>query len=93
MGKEPIKTESEIEVFSRYEALGIPLPDPQTMCEGECEGIGVVPVRFDDLTEPWHTLWLEAEAKEPTDDGWHFVKCPDCKGTGKKPIKAENSEV
>jgi len=54
------------------------------MCKGECEGVGVVPIKFDDREEPWHTLWLEAEAKELTDDGWHFVKCPDCRGTGKK---------
>ena len=73
-----------MEVFSRYEALGLPLPEPGTMCDGECEGVGVVPVRFDDMEEPWRTLWLEAEAKEPTDDGWHFVLCPTCKGTGKK---------
>ena len=28
--------------------------------------------------------WQEAEDKEPTDDGWHFVKCLDCNGTGKR---------
>ena len=73
----------EIEFTDRYKALGIPYPKPDIMCEGECEGIGYVPVKFT-MDEPWHTLWLEAEAKEPTDDGWHFVICPDCNGTGKK---------
>ena len=33
----------EFEFFSRYEALGIPLPDSETMCEGDCEGVGLVP--------------------------------------------------
>lgn len=30
-------------------------------------------------------LWREAHAKEGEHscDGWHFVKCPDCDGTGK----------
>ena len=34
--------------------------------------------------ERYQKLWDEAEAKEATDDGWHFVKCLDCKGTGKR---------
>ena len=28
-------------------------------------------------------LWEEAELASPSDDGWHFVKCPDCLGTGR----------
>lgn len=83
-------------MFSRYEALGISWPDPETMCLGQCEGTGVVPVYGSDrkgepkenevrpVDEPdpvLRALWLEAEAKEPADDGWHFVVCPDCKGT------------
>lgn len=90
-----------MEFFSRYEALGIPLPDPETVCEGACEGTGWVPVYFPEGDhrgpevfrvstptkedyENYHQLWLEAESKEPADDGWHFLKCPDCKGTGKQ---------
>jgi hypothetical protein len=50
--------------------------------EGECrEG--------KDKGEPWKTLWIEAEKKEPTEDGWHFVQCPDCKGSGLKEAKAK----
>lgn len=70
-----------IEMTSRY---GDALPDPATMCPGECEGMGYVPIMANDLTEPWHTLWLETEAITPTDDGSHFVQCPDCHGTGKQ---------
>jgi hypothetical protein len=70
--------------YSRYEAMGIPLPNPDTMCDGECEGTGVVPIDKDCTEEPYRTLWLEAEAKKPTDDGFHFVACPTCQGTGKK---------
>jgi hypothetical protein len=74
----------EHEFTSRYDALGMNPPDPETMCKGQCEGTGWVPVAKDDTEEPFHTLWLEAEATKPTDDGWHFVKCPDCAGTGLK---------
>lgn len=72
-----------LEFVDRYSALGIPYPEPATVCEGQCEGTGFVPTQVGD-EEPWHTLWLEAEKGRPSDDGWHFVKCPDCKGTGKR---------
>lgn len=85
---------SEIESTDRY---GGNPPDPETMCKGECEGMGWVPVQdrehagdliVDSLgydKEPWKTLWQEAHiaAGEHECDGWHFVKCPDCGGTGK----------
>ena len=73
----------KIEGTDRYQASGIPYPDPKTMCGGQCEGMGVVPISGDDMEEPWRTLWLEAEKENPSDNGNHFVKCPDCKGTGK----------
>lgn len=69
--------------MDRYTALGIPYPDPETMCAGQCEGTGVVPISKDDMEEPYRTLWLEAESLKHEDDGYHFVKCPDCGGTGK----------
>ena len=87
----------KIEITDRYEALGIPRPDPETMCEGQCEGIGWIPVymntenikgslsRDDEKDPQLITAWQEAEKIKPTDDGWHFVKCPDCNGTGKAP--------
>lgn len=86
--------------MDRYEALGIPYPDPATMCAGQCEGTGVVPVpppagRWPDgglQVEPERdprliALWEAAEQENPlpkTDIGWHFVQCPDCGGTGKR---------
>ena len=81
------KTErGETLVFTdRYQALGMDYPDPKTMCGGQCEGTGWVPVAKDDTEEPWRSLWAAAHAKphEEPCDGWHFVKCPDCGGTGK----------
>lgn len=83
-----------LEFVDRYMALGIPYPEPETVCKGQCEGTGFVPIQGGSLRgelrcegnseEPWRSLWLEAEKKNPSDDGWHFVKCPDCGGTGKK---------
>jgi len=67
----------------RYQALGMAYPDPKTVCLGDCEGTGYVPVKMTDGNETYRRLWIDAQAKEPTDDGWHFVKCPDCDGTGK----------
>lgn len=69
-----------MEITSRY-GDG-PLPDPETMCPGECEGMGWVPVKADD--EEYAADWARAEADKPADDGWHFVQCHDCGGTGKK---------
>jgi len=74
---------NKIEWTDRYQALGIPYPDPETVCEGQCEGTGWVPIQRDDLGEPWRTLWLKAEKENPT-GVTHFVQCPDCNGTGKK---------
>jgi len=69
----------------RYQALGMPYPHPDTMCKGQCEGTGWVPVNADETDPVFRGLWQEAEAESPSDDGWHFVQCPDCGGTGKKP--------
>lgn len=76
---------SDFEITDRYKALGIPYPDPETMCPDQCEGTGWVPIGSFDTEEPWRSLWLAAEAVKHSDDGWHFVICPTCKGTGKKP--------
>jgi hypothetical protein len=71
------------EFHSRYGARN--LPDPHTMCKGQCEGLGLVPIHKDDDEEPWHTLWLAAEKENPNipGDDYHFVECPDCNGTGR----------
>jgi hypothetical protein len=75
---------SGFEFTDRYQALGIPYPDLDTMCLGQCEGTGWVPVSSNDMEEPFRALWLEAEKASPADDGCHFVKCPSCGGSGKK---------
>ena len=90
-----------MEITSRYEALGIPLPDPKTMCKGDCEGTGWYPTQSrGKKTLPVYVtkgsvrdwiLWDEAHNRgnfvkrlwhKYRCDGWHFVKCPDCNGTG-----------
>jgi len=73
-----------IEITDRYEALGMPAPDLETMCEDQCEGTGWVPIGKDDMEEPWRGLWLAAETEAASLDGTHFVKCPTCGGTGRK---------
>jgi hypothetical protein len=94
------------EFTDRYEALGIPYPDPETMCKGQCEGVGAYPVKQEYLIDEigdFYTLnptpeqrlaaleyglWISAHFAEDAHadgpcDGYHFIKCPDCNGTGK----------
>lgn len=63
-----------IEFTDRYKALGIPYPDPETVCKGRCEGTGVYPKPRSVL--PDGSILIGTE--------WDFVTCEDCKGTGKK---------
>lgn len=79
------------EISDRYTALGIPHPEPDTVCHGRCEGTGFVPVKKDHKDPVFRKLWEEAEALEPTDDGYHFVECPECNGSGKRKLNAEIS--
>lgn len=74
-----------IEFSDRYTALGIPYPDPKTMCLGQCEGTGFVPIHAREKDPVFVSLWKKAEEREPTDDGWHFVTCPACEGSRLRP--------
>jgi hypothetical protein len=52
-------------------------------CNGPCEGTGWVPVKKDDRNPVLRKLWKQAHQRSRHKcDGWHFVKCPRCKGTG-----------
>jgi hypothetical protein len=84
----------ENDFTDRYEALGMPYPDRETMCKGECEGVGVYPVKpaddptaTDEERHRWQVAHDEAERSGhdnlDTCDGWHFITCPDCEGSGK----------
>ncbi len=90
---------SDIEFTDRYKAMGIPYPDPKTMCKGHCEGTGVYPMFIlvqhpkSDLVnlpsreyaEEEKQFWIEEHQRcKGTNncDGWHFIKCSDCNGTG-----------
>ena len=73
-----------LEATDRYDALGIIPPPPAECCAGQCEGTGWIPVQAQDADERLRTLWRDAETACPASDGWHFVKCPDCGGTGRK---------
>jgi hypothetical protein len=41
----------EIVFVDRYSATGTPYPDPETMCQGQCEGMGCYPCKNDDEME------------------------------------------
>lgn len=90
---------TQIEFTDRYDALGIKPPSLLTMCRGQCEATGMIPVflaegaayvedatrvRLPDETDPeLIARWRAAEERDPADDGWHFVRCPACEGTGR----------
>lgn len=72
----------EVEFTSRY---GGRYPSFLRGCRSKCEAMGWVPIKFGEEREPWASLWVAAEIVAPSDDGWHFVKCPSCEGTGRIP--------
>lgn len=74
MVKEP-KRRGTFVFVDRYSAVGIPRPDPKTVCKGKCEGMGVYP----DMKT--------AREKGLSARDTPFVKCPDCNGTGKRPTR------
>lgn len=69
-------------------------------CHSQCEATGWVPVynpigdddadiervlEYDDIDPRFLMAWEAAEKIKPSNDGWHFVECPDCHGTGRVP--------
>lgn len=82
-----------IEATDRY---GGNWPDPSTVCEGQCDGMGMFPAydpAYDVRAgEPDHCMPAKDDAEmirqagvTPGPDGYAFLKCRDCGGTGKKP--------
>jgi hypothetical protein len=84
------------EYTDRYQALGIPYPDPATVCKGPCEGTGVYPVQCQEFVPLNNSLQStdlkRAFGEHVCNDGWHFVECEVCHGTGKKPPEPEAQE-
>lgn len=82
-----------MEFTDRYEATRTPYPDPKTMCDGNCEGMGVYPENKAELNadackaKGGRLIIIGQKEKNGTpceEDNYVFVQCPDCKGTGKK---------
>lgn len=51
-------SDTTLEFTDRY---GGKYPDPATVCPGQCEGMGCVPVRADDPDPRLRALWHDAE--------------------------------
>lgn len=90
---------TQIEYTDRY---GGRPPSWLRGCHGDCEATGYVPVAFavhnDDpgavcvdaeadprYVEQWQAAHAQHDDKDC--DGWHFVPCPDCNGTGRVPMR------
>lgn len=69
----------QLEITDRY---GGHWPDPATVCSGPCDGMGRYP--SDDPAEwPEGTRPLGTPRSDGTpDDGWRFLVCPVCEGSG-----------
>ena len=70
-----------IEWSDRY---GGRYPNPETICLGPCEGMGCFPVHRNESNPEYIALWKTAEKENQSQDGWHFVKCLDCNGSGRR---------
>lgn len=80
----------DIEFTDRYG--GGPYPDPKTMCTGQCEGLGFYPQQINSLDDASEYERAEvarvlSEGTQDTSDGWAFIRCEICGGTGKKPTE------
>lgn len=67
---------ADIEWSDRYGGPGN-WPDPETVCKGPCEGMGVYPL-------------MDADAGLA--DAAEFVTCEECGGTGKRPDHSDGQE-
>lgn len=57
-------------------------------CHGDCEAMGFYPTQewsIEDERERGVRPRGTPEADGTPDDGWRFVKCPECRGTGRVP--------
>jgi hypothetical protein len=62
-----------------------PLPEPPDRCPGECGGFGTYPSEFGRWLDADERLaWQLAEARDPSPDGVHHVRCSTCGGTGRR---------
>ena len=80
--------DNEFEFTDRYAALGMNPPDVDTMCKGQCEGIGRYPVNGDDImTDYERAEWIKLHCSKTEANNCmktHFIACPECRGTGKR---------
>jgi hypothetical protein len=96
----------QIEGTDRYGNSG---PDPETMCDGQCEGFGRYPAKFNDIQASLNASLNQKNVREAaawvmahealgahTDgecDGWHFILCPTCLGTGRAAPQVVSQET
>ena len=86
-----------IEITDRYSATGTPRPEPETVCEGDCDGMGYYPENKESLNieavkVKGGSLLIVGQVnddKTPTEEDSHvFVMCPECCGSRlKEPAK------
>ncbi len=81
-----------VEFVDRYSATGTPTPNMWTVCRHHCEGMGVYPLHMAEWEqmasrERPHICPQRNERDEwdfPPEDGYLFVWCEVCGGTGRR---------
>ena len=77
----------DMELTSRYGAAGP--PSWPRSCHGECEGMGWYPIERTERNiseyqvREWNKAHMVCECYQRECDGWHFIKCEDCRGAGR----------
>jgi hypothetical protein len=86
---------SEVVYVDRYGPKG---PPSTLRACGACDAMGCYPVHARSVGGPTHegnlacsapatteecAAWWTAEAKEPAEDGWHFIGCGECGGSAR----------
>jgi hypothetical protein len=71
--------DNKIIITDRY---GGNWPDPETVCKGQCDGMGFYPVQASEVTPD---MELRDDRSDLTDElGYVFVTCETCGGTGRR---------
>lgn len=72
--------------FTFTDRYGGNYPDPATMCQGQCDGMGCYPQYEDDpeITDYEKGEIARIKAESGVQDGAYFIVCGECGGTGKR---------
>ena len=63
-----------VDILTITDRYGGNYPDPDSVCEGQCEGLGCYPSQRPPTKGEKYRF----------DKGWYWITCHECDGTGKR---------